>query len=126
MSENWQANSDITRLSKEFVDRLTKPFAHFLGIEATGGAIHLLFTVTTLFLSNSPRVHLYENVCVTSVGLHIDPFEFARSLRDWINDGLMTLFFFLVALELKQELVLAALSIAAALGGMIVQARRMR
>ncbi|MGD8619905.1 MAG: Na+/H+ antiporter NhaA [Gammaproteobacteria bacterium] len=130
MSKKWQSDAEITRLPKEFVDRLTKPFARFLSIEAGGGAILLLFTVTAFVLSNSPWAHLYENVWETSAGLQIGTFELARSLRDWINDGLMTLFFFLVALELKRELVLgelkslrmAMLSIAAALGGMIVPA----
>ena len=130
MREDRPADAGLARLPREFVDRLTKPFARFLSIEATGGAILLLFTVAALVLSNSPWAHLYENVWETSVGLQLGSFEFVRSLRDWINDGLMTLFFFLVALELKRELVLgelnnprmAALSIVAALGGMIVPA----
>jgi len=130
MSKDRQAYAEITRLPKEFVDRLTKPFARFLSIEATGGAVLLLFTVAALVLSNSPWAHLYEHAWETPVGLQFGSFEFARSLREWINDGLMTLFFFLVALELKRELVLgelsnprmAALSIAAALGGMVVPA----
>ena len=130
MSEEQQTNTEITRLPKEFVDRLTKPFGRFLHIEAAGGAVLLLFTVAALVLSNSPWSHLFLSAWETRVGFQVGSLEFARSLRDWINDGLMTLFFFLVALELKRELVLgelnnprmAALSIASALGGMLVPA----
>jgi NhaA family Na+:H+ antiporter len=130
MTSDQQANPGATRLPKEYVDRLTNPFVHFLHIESAGGAILLLFTVAALVLSNSPWANSFEHAWETRVGLQVGPFEFARSLREWINDGLMTLFFFLVALELKRELVLgelrkprmAALSIAAALGGMTVPA----
>lgn len=130
MSEDRQAHTDITRLPREFVDRLTKPFARFLGIETATGAILLLFTVAALVLSNSPWADLFLRTWETRAGLQFGSFEFARSLREWINDGLMTLFFFLVSLELKRELVLgelrnprmAALSIAAALGGMLAPA----
>ncbi|MXR67921.1 Na+/H+ antiporter NhaA [Shewanella insulae] len=130
MSTGKQANQETTRLPKEFVDRLTTPFMRFLHIESAGGAILLFFTVAALVLSNSPLADAFEHVWEIKAGLHFGSFEFARSLREWINDCLMTLFFFLVALELKRELVLgelnkprmAALSIAAALGGMIVPA----
>ena len=130
MSEDQQAGTESTQLPKELVDRLTRPFAWFLRIEAAGGAVLLLFTAAALVLSNSPWARLFEHAWETPIGLQLGSFEFVRSLRGWINDGLMTLFFFLVALELKRELVLgelsnprmAALSIAAALGGMLVPA----
>ncbi|MDH3672542.1 MAG: Na+/H+ antiporter NhaA [Gammaproteobacteria bacterium] len=130
MSKGRQADRDLTRLPKEFIDRLTRPFARFLRIEAASAAVLLLCIVAALVLSNSPWAHLFLDAWETPVGLQLGSLEFARSLRDWINDGLMTLFFFLVALELKRELVLgelknprmAALSITAALGGMLVPA----
>jgi len=130
MDEDRQTGARLVQLPREPIDRLTKPFAHFLGIEAAAGAVLLLFTLAALLLSNSPWAHPFLSTWETQVGLHIGSVEFARSLRDWINDGLMTLFFFLVALELKRELVLgelnnprmAALSIAGALGGMLVPA----
>ena len=100
MSENTQANTEITHLPKEFVDRLTKPFTRFLRIEAAGDAILLFFTVAALVLSNSPWAHLFENVWETAVGIHIGALEFACPLRGLLNDGLMTLFFFLVALRI--------------------------
>jgi NhaA family Na+:H+ antiporter len=130
MSKDQQGNAEFTRLPKELLDRLTKPFARFLAIEAAAGAILLLSTVAALVLSNSPWAHSFLNAWETQIGFQVGAWELARSLKDWINDGLMTLFFFLVSLELKRELVLgelrnprmAALSISAALGGMLVPA----
>jgi len=130
MSEDRLANTEIARLPRKFVDRLRMPFARFLRIEAAAGIALLLSTVAALVLSNSPWAHIFLEAWETRAGFQIGSFEFVRSLRNWINDGWMTLFFFLVALELKRELVLgdlnnprmAALSIAGALGGMLVPA----
>ncbi len=130
MSEVPRTNGRLDRLPKEWIDRVTRPFARFLRIEAAAGALLLLATAIAFAVSNSPGAQAFDAMWETRVGLHVGMFEYARSLRHWINDALMTLFFFLVALELKRELVLgelrkpsmAALSIAAALGGMIVPA----
>ena len=112
------------------VDRLTKPFGCFLAIEAASGAVLFFFTVAALVLSNSPLAHSFLDVWETEIGFRVGASDFTRPLRDWINDGLMTLFFFLVSLELKRALVLgelrhprvAGLSISSALGGMLVPA----
>lgn len=118
------------QLPRELIDRVAPLVARFLRIEAAGGAVLLLFTVAALVLSNSPWADAYRGFWDTPLGLRIGNVEFSRRLGGWINDGLMTLFFFLVALELKREIVLgemrnprmAALSVAAALGGMLVPA----
>lgn len=128
MMTDRQTNPEAIRLPKVFIDRLRRPLDRFLHIESAGGVILLLFTVAALVLSNSPLAPIFEQFWETEVGFQFGSLEFVRSIREWINDALMTLFFFLVALELKRELVLgelrnprmAALSIAAALGGMVV------
>lgn len=125
-----RTSTNMNRLPREVIDRLREPLGRFLRIEALGGIVLLSFSIAALVISNSPWATDFKHVWETPVGLKIGGLAFARSLRDWINDGLMTLFFFLVALELKRELVLgelknprmAALSIAAALGGMLVPA----
>ncbi|MBY4675018.1 Na+/H+ antiporter NhaA [Marinobacterium arenosum] len=130
MTDDPQVEPPFTPLPSAYVDRLTKPLARFLRIEAAGGAVLLLFTAAALVLSNSPWAHPFLDLWETTVGLQVGAFEFTRPLKEWINDGLMTLFFFIVALELKRELILgelsqprmAALSIAAAAGGMLVPA----
>jgi Na+:H+ antiporter, NhaA family len=123
-------HQDNARLPSEIADRFTKPFARFLKIEAAAGAILLFATLAALILSNSAWSTPFLAFWETPIGGHFGSFDFARSLRHWVNDGLMTFFFFVVALELKRELVLgelrnfrmAALSFAGALGGMLAPA----
>jgi NhaA family Na+:H+ antiporter len=123
-------DQDSAGLPPEIVDRFTKPFARFLKIKATSGGMLLLATFAALILSNSAWSTPFLAFWETPIGLHFGSLDFARSLRHWINDGLMTLFFFVVALELKRALVLGelrnlrmvALSFAGALGGMLVPA----
>lgn len=130
MSDDPRLAAEQVRLPTKVVDRLTKPFGRFLQMEAAGGGALLLCTIAAMALANSPWAEHFFEFWETHVGLQFGSLELARSLKEWINDGLMTLFFFLVALELKRELVLgelntprlAALSIAGALGGMIVPA----
>jgi NhaA family Na+:H+ antiporter len=117
-------------LPSEIADRFTKPFGRFLRVEAASGIVLLLATCAALILSNTAWSTSFLRFWEIPVGFRFGAFEFSRSLQHWINDGLMTLFFFVVALELKRELVLgelrslrvAALSLAGALGGMLVPA----
>lgn len=130
MTDRHSVATELGRLPRELADRWTRPFARFLLIETAGGAILLVFTAAALALSNSPWSHPFLDLWETPIVLQFGAVDFGRSLKDWINDGLMTLFFFLVALELKRELVLgelsnprmAALSIASAIGGMLLPA----
>lgn len=118
------------KLPKEHIDWITKPLQRFFRIEAGGAVILLFFTIIALVLSNSPWAKQFLSFWEIPLSIHVEVIEFTRTLRDLINDGAMTLFFFLISLELKRELVLgelrkpkmAALSLIAALGGMLVPA----
>jgi NhaA family Na+:H+ antiporter len=115
-------------LPHEIADRITRPFTRFLKIEAAAGALLFVAAFLALVLSNSAWSNPFLAFWETPIGLQFGALDFTRSLRHWINDGLMTLFFFVISLELKRELVLgelrnlrtAALPFAAALGGMLV------
>ncbi len=117
-----------TDLPHGIADRFTKPVARFLKIESAAGGLLLVAVLLALFLANSIWASAFLRFWETPVGLNFGSLEFTRSLRHWINDGLMTFFFFVISLELKRELVLgelrkpkqAALPLAGALGGMIV------
>jgi NhaA family Na+:H+ antiporter len=130
MSNDFRAITGLTQLPAGLIDRLTRPFNHFLKIEAAGGSVLFLFTLAALILSNSPWSHQFMAFWEIPIRVQVGSLDFDHTIKELINDALMTLFFFLVALELKRELVLgelnnprmAVLSIAAAVGGMAVPA----
>jgi NhaA family Na+:H+ antiporter len=119
-----------TNLPHQAIDRLFGPLSRYMAIETTAGVVLLLFTSIALALSNSSWSTAYHGVWEIQFGFELGPWDATRPLREWINEGLMTLFFFLVSLELKREIVLgelrnphiAALSIAGAIGGMLLPA----
>lgn len=119
-----------TQLPKEYIDWIVQPITRFIKVEAAAGVVLLLSTLLALSLANSPLQESFNSLWHVSLGINIGTFAFERSLHGWVNDAVMTLFFFLIALELKRELVLgelrnprlAMLSISAAAGGMLVPA----
>ena len=107
-----------------------RPVARFLQIEAAGGILLLAATVIALLWANGPWADSYEDLWTTVVALEGGGRGVSEDLRHWINDGLMTVFFFVVGLEIKREVVsgqlstarAAALPVVAAAGGMVVPA----
>lgn len=112
------------------VDRLVEPVVRFLEIEAASGIILLFCAVAALILANSAWSEVFADVWHTHAMIGIGAYTLDKPLELWINDGLMSLFFFVVGLEIKRELVAgelrewrkASLPIMGALGGMIVPA----
>lgn len=98
--------------------------------EAAGGVLLMLAAAAALILDNSPLNWLYDAILNTPVAVQIGTLAIDKPLLLWINDGLMAVFFFLVGLEIKRELLegrlatwdQAALPAVAALGGMAVPA----
>jgi len=127
---NNSLHAPLPALPREPIHRLTTPIKHYLHIEAAGGIVLLLATIAALFFGNSPWAEAYHHFWHTPIGLSVGEWRIEYSLEHWINDGLMVLFFFLIGLEVKYELILgelrdtrqAILPIMAALGGMVVPA----
>ncbi|MGE7993826.1 Na+/H+ antiporter NhaA [Pseudomonas sp. NPDC089554] len=102
----------------------------FLQMEAAGGLMLIAAAVIALFLNNSPLSHFYASFLNVPVAVQIGALEIAKPLLLWINDGLMALFFLLIGLEVKREVVDGHLSkpsqiilpATAAVGGMVVPA----
>jgi NhaA family Na+:H+ antiporter len=105
-------------------------FEWFVQSEVAGSVLLLVCTVVALVWANSPWAETYVDVLHTYFGVSWGDASFKLSLHHWINDGLMVVFFFVVGLEIKRELVVgelssfdkAALPVAAAVGGMVVPA----
>jgi len=107
-----------------------RPVASFLRVEAAGGIVLLVAALVALAWANSSWSASYAALWSTQVGITVGDFSLVGDLGHWVDDGLMAIFFFVVGLEIKYELVsgelreprTAALPILAAFGGMVVPA----
>lgn len=112
------------------VDRLLAPFRRFAAVSSAGGIVLIAATFAALFLANSPWASFYHHMWEVPLMIGVGSWAGQLSAHHVINDGLMAIFFFVVGLEIKRELVAgelknprtAALPLVAALGGMIVPA----
>jgi NhaA family Na+:H+ antiporter len=118
-------------LDESNIDKwIINPVNHFISKSTTGGIVLFVCAIIAIVLSNSPYGDWYHAIWKHEIGLKVDNFNFSNSFHHWINDGLMAVFFFVVGLELKREVMggqlksikVAILPIFAALGGMIVPA----
>ncbi|UWZ83671.1 Na+/H+ antiporter NhaA [Occallatibacter riparius] len=112
------------------IQLITSPFTRFAKMEAASGIVLLASTIAALVWSNSPWEHSYHTLLETPLTVGFGKFVVTENRHHWINDGLMSLFFFLVGLEIKREFLVGELSslrraafpFLAALGGLIVPA----
>jgi len=110
--------------------RVPRVLREFMRTEVAGGVVLLAAAAVALVWANSPWQDGYRRLWGTEVSVGIGTFLVVEDLRHWVNDGLMAIFFFVVGLEIKRELVVgelrrwrtAALPAVAALGGMVVPA----
>ena len=117
--------------SDRFVPKtFVRPFVRFSRIEAASGIILLVAAAAAVIWANSSLSETYFSILEERLTIEVFGFHFDESVLEFINDGLMAIFFFVVGLEIKRELVLgdlrdpraAALPVMAALGGMAVPA----
>ena len=117
--------------SDRFLARnVARPLQRFVHVEAAGGIVLVAATVVALVWANSPWSDAYADLWHTELAIELGGHRVAEDLRHWVNDALMALFFFVVGLEIKQELVTghlaerrdAMLPAIAAVGGMVVPA----
>ncbi len=111
-------------------DRVLTPFEEFVHRESTSGLLLMATALLALLAANSGLAAFYTHLAHTPVGISVGGWSLQKTLHHWINDGLMTLFFFVVGLELKRAFLVgeladprqAVLPVVAAIGGMAVPA----
>ena len=111
-------------------NKVATPFEHFIHAQTTTGLILMLMTVIALILANTALTETYMHFFHTKIDFNVGSWKLSHSIHHWINDGLMAIFFFMVGLEIKREILVGELSnakvailpILAAIGGMVLPA----
>ncbi|MCD6180672.1 MAG: Na+/H+ antiporter NhaA [Bacteroidales bacterium] len=108
--------------------KILSPIQKFIKAESFSGILLFFVTILALILANSPLSDFYKSIWQFEIGFKSGSFVLVKPLILWINDGLMAIFFFLIGLEIKREVLIgelnslkkASLPIFAALGGMLI------
>ena len=111
-------------------NKVYTPFEHFLHAQTTTGIVLMSMTIIALILANTPMTEAYVHFFHTQIQIGVGSWSLSHSIHHWINDGLMAIFFFIVGLEIKREILVGELSvfkvailpILSAIGGMVLPA----
>lgn len=117
-------------MKNKFYNKIFNPFLCFFKNESASGLILLICAIVAMIIANSSFATNYDHILHTYVTIGYKEFSLSMSVLHWINDGLMAIFFLVVGMEIKRELVIGELKsikktilpISAAIGGMIVPA----
>ncbi|MCW9013360.1 MAG: Na+/H+ antiporter NhaA [Gammaproteobacteria bacterium] len=123
-------NDSLSSPLQKGFDYLTYPFREFIRDQKTSNALLVLATFMAIFIANSPWSDIYHTVSNNVSGFYLNGWTFEMTNQLWVNDGLMTLFFYVIGLEIKRELLAGELKsfrftlpiLAAAIGGMLLPA----
>ena len=110
--------------------KIIDPLETFVHDEASGGLLLMACAVLAMVMANTGLADFYHKILHTRLIIHFGEYSLDHTVHHWINDGLMALFFFVVGLEIKREILVgeladlrqATLPIAAAIGGVVVPA----
>ena len=110
--------------------KVLTPFEEFVHRQTAGGILLMAAAMIAIFLANGSVAEWYAHFIHTPISVNVGSWSLQMSMHHWINDALMALFFFVVGLELKREIMVgelsdlrqAALPVVAAVGGMVVPA----
>ncbi len=114
----------------DITPHIARPFQIFFRIEASSSILLIAVTIVAMFWANSPYKNIYHHLWELPLSIGLGTFQVVMPLKEWINEGLMTLFFFLAGLEIKREILVgeistfrkAILPVFAAAGGMLIPA----
>ena len=128
--EVWRLGPVYTESDRPLARLVARPVREFLRIETAGSVLLLAAALIALVWANSPAADSYDSFWHTHITLDLGVLRLDETLQHWVNDALMVVFFFVVGLEIKYEIVhgdlrdpkTAALPIVAAIGGMLVPA----
>ncbi len=125
-------SSQLSRMFdlEHMAESILRPFERFFKREASASLLLIGASFAAIVLANSGAAEFYHSLWEVPIGVSAGGFGIEQSLHHWINDGLMAIFFFVVGLEIKREVLVgelstpsqAALPVAAAFGGMLVPA----